>query len=80
MIRELEALPVDPEPSRLRAFDRAAQRYVVGVFDRGITTLLENGVLLERHGRYYLGNRDAYDGRLGLTFDALGLDTDRTVI
>jgi CRISPR-associated endonuclease/helicase Cas3 len=80
LIRELELLPDQPEPWRLRAFDRAAQRYVVGVYERGLRTLLENGVLLERHGRYYLGNPEAYDQNVGLTFDALGLDPDRLVV
>ena len=64
----------------LREFDRAAQRYVVGVYDRNLFTLENNGVLLERHGRYYLGNREAYDQKLGLTFEAVGLDVDRTII
>ncbi|QEH32074.1 DEAD/DEAH box helicase [Aquisphaera giovannonii] len=80
LIRELEMMPEQPEPERLRAFDRNAQRYVVGVYDRGLKALLESGVLLEYHGRYCLGNREAYHERLGLTFEALGLDPDRLVI
>jgi CRISPR-associated endonuclease/helicase Cas3 len=53
LIRELEGLPDPPEPWQLRAFDRKAQRYVVGVYEQGLRKLLQNGVLLERHGRYY---------------------------
>ena len=80
LIRDLECLPVDAEPGRLRAFDRAAQRYVVGVFDGALAALLKNGVLLEHLGRHYLGNREAYDARLGLRLDVLGLDLERTII
>jgi CRISPR-associated endonuclease/helicase Cas3 len=80
LIRELERMPASPEPSRLRVFDRSAQRYVVGVYNEGLKKLLENGVLLERHGRFYLGNREAYDKQVGLRFDVLGLDLDRMVI
>lgn len=76
LIDELASMPPDPDPTWLRAFDRAAQRYVVGVYDRGLRTLLENGVLLELHGRYYLGNPQAYDGKLGLSFEAIGLDPE----
>jgi CRISPR-associated endonuclease/helicase Cas3 len=80
LIRELEAMPDAPEPGWLRAFDRRAQRYVVGVYDQGLRTLLANGVLLERHGRWYLANPEAYEERLGLRYEALGLDPERMVI
>jgi len=80
LIRQLESMPDPPDPNGLRQFDRAAQRYVVGVYDRNLWTLKNNGVLLERHGRYFLGNRAAYDQKLGLTFEAVGLDVDRTII
>ncbi len=80
LIRELEQLPDSPEPGRLRAFDRAAQRYVVGVYERGLRTLVQNGVLLERHGRYYLGNPEAYDDKVGLDFDVFGLGLERLVL
>jgi CRISPR-associated endonuclease/helicase Cas3 len=80
LIRELENLPDPPEPWQLRAFDRRAQRYVVGVYEQGLRRLLQNGVLLERHGRYYLGNDEAYDGQVGLRFDVLGLDPERLVL
>jgi CRISPR-associated endonuclease/helicase Cas3 len=80
LIRELEGLPDPPEPWRLRAFDREAQRYVVGVYEQGLKRLLQNGALLERHGRYYVGNDEAYDGKVGLRFDVLGLDPDRLVL
>lgn len=72
--RELESLPEPADPQRLRGFDRRAQRYVVGVRDYALLKLLENGVLLQRHGRYYLANDAAYDEKLGLTFDAVGLN------
>ena len=80
LIRELESSPDPPDPSWLRQFDRSAQRYVVGVYDREHRKLVDNGVLLDRHGRYYLGNRESYDRKRGLTCEAIGLDIDRTVI
>ena len=80
LIRELEFMPEQPDPARLRAFDRSAQRYIVGVYDSNLRKLLANQVLLERHGRVYLANTAAYDGRLGLTFEAVGLDFDRLII
>ncbi len=80
LIRELEGLPDPPEPWQLRAFDRKAQRYVVGVYEQGLRRLLQNSALLERHGRYYVGNDEAYDGKVGLRFDVLGLDPDRLIL
>ncbi|WP_435020753.1 CRISPR-associated endonuclease Cas3'' [Tundrisphaera sp. TA3] len=80
LIGELEGFPDEVEPGRLRAFDRAAQRYVVGIYQNGLARLHGNGALLERHGRFYLGNRDAYDGTVGLRSDVLGLDLDRLLI
>jgi CRISPR-associated endonuclease/helicase Cas3 len=80
LIRELESSPDPPDASWLRQFDRAAQRYVVGVYERDLWKLRDNGVLLDRHGRYYLGNASAYHRSLGLTFEAIGLDVDRTVV
>lgn len=80
LIARLEAMPDAPEPQALRAFDRAAQRYVVGVFEQGLKSLSQNGVLLERHGRFYLGNPSAYDERIGLRLDMLGLDPNALVI
>lgn len=80
LIRELETFPDPVEPWRLRDFDRRAQRYVVGVYEQGLRALLKNGVLLERHGRFYLGNPEAYDIDTGLRFDVLGLDPERCVL
>jgi CRISPR-associated endonuclease/helicase Cas3 len=80
LIRELESLPDPPEPWQLRAFDRKAQRYVVGVYEQGLKKLLQNGALLERRERYYVGNDEAYDGKVGLRFDVLGLDPERLVL
>jgi CRISPR-associated endonuclease/helicase Cas3 len=80
LIRELESLPDPPEPWQLRSFDRKAQRFVVGVYDQGLRRLLQNGVLLERHGRFYIANDEAYDDKVGLRFDVLGLDPDRLVL
>jgi hypothetical protein len=37
-------------------------------------------VIWHRHERYYLVNRDAYDEKLGLTFEALGPDAERLVV
>ncbi len=72
--RELEDMPDPPDPRHLRSWDRRAQRYSVGVFDRGLRTLLENYVLQERHGRFYLANDKAYDSMRGLNFEAVGLN------
>jgi CRISPR-associated endonuclease/helicase Cas3 len=80
LIRELESLPESPDPALLRAFDRNAQRYTVGIYDQALRKLLANQVLGERHGRFYLMNRDAYNLRLGLNFEAIGFDPERTVI
>ena len=74
LIRELESLPDPPESWQLRDFDRRAQRYVVGVYEQGLRRLHQNGALLERHGRFYINNVEAYDGNVGLRFDVLGLD------
>ncbi len=70
LIRDLQRMPEPPG----HGFDRAAQRYVVGVWDKAVYRLVENQVLLERHGRHYLANPAAYDPKLGLSFDAVGLD------
>lgn len=80
LIRLLERLPEAPAPSLLRAFDREAQCYTVGVYDRGLKSLLERGVIWARHDRYYVVNGDAYDEKLGLTFEALGPDLARLVV
>jgi CRISPR-associated endonuclease/helicase Cas3 len=80
LIHELEGLPDPPEPWQLRAFDRKAQRYVVGVYEQGFRKLLQNGTLLERNGRFYVGNDEAYDDKIGLRFDVLGLDPERLIL
>jgi CRISPR-associated endonuclease/helicase Cas3 len=80
LIDELTSMPAAPDPMWLRGFDRRAQRYVVGVYDRGLETLLSNGVLLEIHGRYYLGNPLAYDDKIGLRFDLTGIDPDLLIL
>ncbi len=80
LIRELERLPEAPAPHLLREFDRRAQRYTVSVYDHGLKTLLERGLIWQRHDRYYLVNGDAYHETLGLTFEALGPDLDRMII
>jgi len=74
LIEELEDMPVVPDQKHLRRFDRAAQRYTVGVYDSALCKLLKNEVLMERHGRVYLANPKAYDLKLGLTFEAIGFD------
>lgn len=63
-----------------RDFDRAAQRYVVSVRQAALRGLLQGGVLLEAHGRYYLANEAAYDKKLGLSFDAAGLGGELLLI
>ncbi|WP_165070003.1 CRISPR-associated helicase Cas3' [Paludisphaera rhizosphaerae] len=80
LIERLESLPEAPDPKDLRAFDRRAQRYTVGVFDRDLWKLDQNHVLLERHGRFYLGNPGAYNEQLGLDYKVLGLDAEALVI
>ena len=50
------------------------------MYEQGLRTLLQNGVLLERHGRFYLGNPEAYDERIGLRLDVIGLDPVRLVL
>jgi len=79
LIEQLASMPDQPNPKRLRGFDRAAQRYTVGIWERALRQLLENQVLLERHGRYYLANERAYDRKLGLTSHAVGLETEMLV-
>ncbi len=76
LIAELHDMREPPEPQQLRRFDRAAQRYVVGVYNSALAALRENQALLERHGRYYLANSAAYDAKLGLRFDIVGLDVE----
>lgn len=60
-------------------FDRAAQRYVVGVWDRTLRKLIDNRVLFEHHGRYCLGNDTAYDSKLGLLSGIAGLDVEALI-
>lgn len=79
LIAELAAMPEKPDPKWLRGFDRRAQRYIVGVHERALKTLLDRGVLLERHGRHYLANETAYHNRLGVSFEAAGLDANLLV-
>ncbi|APW63229.1 CRISPR-associated helicase/endonuclease Cas3 [Paludisphaera borealis] len=76
LIHELQQMPDEPPPGELRAFDRKAQRYTVAVYDQALIKLLNNQVLLDFHGRYYLANTIAYDPKLGLTFEAVGLDLE----
>ena len=74
LIRELQAMPADADPARLRSWDRRAQRYVVGVFDHELRLMRENTILGEHHGRFYLNRDDAYDPRLGLRSNVEGMD------
>jgi CRISPR-associated endonuclease/helicase Cas3 len=80
LIEELTSMPAVPDPKWLRAFDRSVQRYIVGVYDRGLHELLSNGVLLEFFGRYYLANPLAYDEKLGLRFDLTGIDPELLIL
>lgn len=72
--KELEEMPDEPDPGWLRSWTRRAQRFSVGVFDHSLRTLSENGALLERHGRLYLGNDSGYNEKLGLTLEVIGLN------
>ena len=73
---ELEKMDEDVDPKRLRGWDRRAQRFVVTVFEHTLAKLLGNGPLAEKHGRYYLLGENAYDDRLGLRADVVGLDAE----
>jgi CRISPR-associated endonuclease/helicase Cas3 len=80
LIAELTSMPATPDPKWLRSFDRRAQRYVVGVYAGGLRDLLQNGVLLEYHGRYCLGNSLAYHEKVGLRFDVIGIDPEMLIL
>lgn len=80
LIESLQWMTEKTEPRHLRDFDRRAQRYTVGVFDRGLRTLIEHGVVWEHLGRFYLVNDAAYDEKLGLTFEQVGPDLERFVV
>ncbi|MCC6659992.1 MAG: CRISPR-associated helicase Cas3' [Phycisphaerales bacterium] len=75
---ELVAIPEStPDITRrLRDYDRAAQRYSVGVYDRELQALSDNAVLIECHGRFALGRDEDYDPHLGLRGSGSGLDPD----
>ena len=79
LIDKLKAMPASPDPKHLRHFDRAASRYTVGVYDNALRKLLKNEVLLERHGRVCLANPEAYDPKLGLTFEAIGFNPEELI-
>jgi len=74
--RELEEMPDPPDPKHLRSWDRRAQRYSVGVFDRDFGVLMENRVLLERFGRFYISNERSYSNMSGLNLEAMGLSAE----
>lgn len=80
LIRELQDMPELPDPRRLRGFDRAAQRYAVGVRDRDLQRLVDCGTIQERHNRYYVGFESMYDCKVGLKLDPIGLSPQETVI
>lgn len=69
LIRDLLRMPEPPG----RNFDRAAQGYVVGVWANSLGRLEESGAIIEHHGRRFLANPVAYDRKLGLRPDALGI-------
>jgi CRISPR-associated endonuclease/helicase Cas3 len=79
LIHQLQQMPDLPDPVRLRALDRAAQRYTVSVHEHALHHLLDHQILLERHGRFYLANPAAYDERLGLTLGPVGIDAQTLV-
>lgn len=58
-----------------RDFDRRAQRFVVGVYDRQLVQLCRNHGVTKHHDRYWvLENTLAYDEAIGLRADVLGFD------
>lgn len=79
LCEELASMPEEPNPGWLRNWARRAQRYTVGVFEHSLKILKENSVLIERHGWAYLSNARAYDEKLGLTFEAVGLNPEDLV-
>jgi CRISPR-associated endonuclease/helicase Cas3 len=80
LIARLSSMPAAPDPQWLRAFDRSAQRYLVGVYERDLRALLENDVLLELHGRFLLAAQTAYDSKVGLKFDTIGIDPEMLIL
>jgi CRISPR-associated endonuclease/helicase Cas3 len=76
LIRRLQQMSEPPG----REFDRAAQRYVVGVRKADIKRLEENQVLSNRHERYYLADDLAYDDALGVVFHEIGLDVEMLIL
>lgn len=80
LIRELQDMPELPDPKRLHGFDRAAQRYAVGVRERDLQRLVDCGIIQERHNRYYLMFASAYEQRIGLNVNATRPDATESVI
>lgn len=71
----ISALLRMPEPPG-GGFDRAAQRYVVGIWRNAAVKLEESGAVIEHHERRYLANPAAYDRKLGLLTEALGIGVE----
>ncbi len=64
-----------------RDFDRRAQRFAVGLYDRQFTHLRENHAVVQYHERFWvLENAAAYDDDLGLRTDAAGFDPTQLLI
>lgn len=71
LVRRLRRLTESPG----RGFDRRAQRYSVGLYDRQFNQLRENHAIAQYHERFWvLENDSAYDEFVGLRTDAVGFD------
>ena len=67
LIRELQLIDEDDiTPQWLRSFDRRCRRFTVGAFPHTINQMLANTSVVERLGRFYVPNSDAYHWRYGL--------------
>ena len=66
LIKQLQRMNEQVDATRLRRWDRQAQRYVVGLFDHELRRMLDACSVIPHLGRYYVDNEEAYDRRLGL--------------
>ncbi len=77
LLQRLPESPAPASPARLRP--RGATLHGRRLRARPQNPARTRGDL-GAHERYYLVNRDAYDEKLGLTFEALGPDAERLVV
>jgi CRISPR-associated endonuclease/helicase Cas3 len=64
-----------------REYDRRAQRYLVGVYERDFQRLVDAGLVACCHERFWvLLDSSVYSEHVGLTMDAAGDDTGRLIV